>query len=68
MPYVKIEIAREGVTKEKKRALMKGVTDLVSNLLNKNPQLTFVVIQEYDPDDWSHAGEGVPVPRRGYDC
>jgi len=66
MPYVKIELPRESATKEQKRALTKGVTDLVSNLLNKNPQLIFVAIHKYDPDNWSHAGEGVPI--RGYDC
>jgi 4-oxalocrotonate tautomerase len=31
--------------------------------LNKDPQLTFVVIQEYDLDDWGHAGEQVSVLR-----
>jgi 4-oxalocrotonate tautomerase len=44
MPYVKIEVTREGVTREQKQALIKGVTDLVSDVLNKDPQLTFVVI------------------------
>jgi 4-oxalocrotonate tautomerase len=52
MPYIKIEVTREGVTREQKQALIKGVTDLMSDVLNKDPQLTFVVIQEYDLDDW----------------
>ena len=30
MPYVKIEITREGVTREQKQILIKGVTDLIS--------------------------------------
>jgi 4-oxalocrotonate tautomerase len=63
MPYVKIEVTREGVTREQKQALIKGVTDLMSDVLNKDPQLTFVVIQEYEPDDWGHAGEQVSVLR-----
>ena len=45
MPYIKIEVTREGVTREQKQALIKGVTDLMSEVLNKDPQLTFVVIQ-----------------------
>lgn len=45
MPYIKIEVTREGVTREQKQALIKGVTDLMSDVLNKDPQLTFVVIQ-----------------------
>ena len=64
MPYVKIEITREGTTREQKAALIKGVTDLISNTLNKDPQLTFVVIQEYDLDDWGHAGELVSELRK----
>jgi len=63
MPYIKIEVTREGVTRAQKQALIKGVTDLVSEVLNKDPQLTFVVIQEYDLDDWGHAGEQVSVLR-----
>jgi 4-oxalocrotonate tautomerase len=63
MPYVKIEVTREGVTREQKQALIKGVTDLISDVLNKDSQLTFVVIQEYNLDDWGHAGEQVSVLR-----
>jgi 4-oxalocrotonate tautomerase len=63
MPYVKIEVTREGVTREQKQALIKGVTDLLSDVLNKDAQLTYVVIQEYDLDDWGHNGEQVSVLR-----
>ena len=63
MPYIKIEVTREGVTREQKQALIKGVTDLMSDVLNKDPRLTFVVIQEYDLDDWGYAGEQVSVLR-----
>jgi len=63
MPYVKIEVTREGVTREQKQALIKGVTDLLSDVLNKDPQLTYVVIQEFDLDDWGLGGEQVSVLR-----
>lgn len=63
MPYIKIEITREGVTREQKQTLIKGVTDLVTKVLNKDPQLTHVVIQEIDLDDWGFAGEQVSVLR-----
>jgi 4-oxalocrotonate tautomerase len=63
MPYVKIEVTREGVTREQKQALIKGVTDLITDVLNKDPQLTHVVIQEIDLDDWGYAGEQVSVLR-----
>ena len=63
MPYVKIEVTREGVTREQKRALIKGVTDVVTEVLNKDPQLTHVVIEEYDLTNWGYAGEQVSVLR-----
>ena len=59
MPFVKIEVTREGVTKAQKQALIKGVTDLITEVLNKDPQLTHVVIQEHDLEDWGYAGEQV---------
>jgi len=63
MPYVKIEVTREGITREQKKRLIKGVTDLITDVLNKDPQLTHVVIQEVDLDDWGFAGEQVSVLR-----
>ena len=63
MPYIKIDVTREGVTREQKRALIKGVTDLITDVLNKDPQLTHVVIQEHNLDDWGIAGEQVSVLR-----
>ncbi|WP_298741504.1 4-oxalocrotonate tautomerase family protein [uncultured Chitinophaga sp.] len=63
MPYVKIEVTREGVTREQKQQLIKGVTDLITQVLNKDPHLTHVVIQEIALDDWGYAGDQVSVLR-----
>jgi len=59
MPFVKIEVTREGVTKAQKQALIKGVTDLITEVLNKDPHLTHVVINEHDLENWGYAGEQV---------
>ena len=63
MPYIKIEVTREGVTREQKQQLIKGVTDVITNVLNKDPHLTHVVIQEIELDDWGYAGDQVSVLR-----
>jgi 4-oxalocrotonate tautomerase len=63
MPYVKIEVTREGVTREQKQTLIAGVTKLITEVLDKDPQLTHVVIQEIELDDWGFAGEQVSVLR-----
>jgi 4-oxalocrotonate tautomerase len=59
MPYVKVELTREGVTREQKETLIKGITNLITDTLNKDPQLTHIVIQEIDLDDWGYGGEQV---------
>lgn len=56
MPIVTIQITREGTTPEQKAALIKGSTDLLADVLNKPPGLTFVIIQEVELEDWGVAG------------
>jgi 4-oxalocrotonate tautomerase len=56
MPYVNIKITREGVTPEQKAALIHGVTDLLVQVLNKNPSTTVVVIDEVEMDNWGIGG------------
>jgi 4-oxalocrotonate tautomerase len=51
MPIVTIQITREGATPEQKAAIIKGATDLLSDVLNKPPAWTFVVIQEVELED-----------------
>ena len=63
MPYVKIEVTREGVTREQKQQLIAGITTLITDILDKDPSLTHVVIQEIELDDWGFAGEQVSVLR-----
>lgn len=64
MPYVNIKVTKEGLTKEKKSALIKGVTELLQNQLGKNPQTTVVIIDEVDTDNWGIGGETVTDRRK----
>jgi 4-oxalocrotonate tautomerase len=64
MPYVNIKITREGATAEQKAALIKGVTQLLADLLGKNPATTVVVIDEVETDNWGIGGETVTVRRK----
>ncbi|EJF83800.1 4-oxalocrotonate tautomerase family enzyme [Bartonella elizabethae Re6043vi] len=59
MPYVNIKITNEDVTSEQKRQLIEGATQLLVDVLNKNPRTTVVVIDEVDTDNWGIGG--VPV-------
>lgn len=63
MPYVNIKITRENNTPEQKAALIRGVTQLLVDVLGKNPQTTVVVIDEVDTDNWGIGGDSVTVRR-----
>ena len=64
MPYVNIKITNENVTKEKKVKLIEGVTQLLVDVLNKNPATTVVVIDEVNTDNWGIGGECVTEIRK----
>ncbi|MGH6951473.1 MAG: tautomerase family protein [Vitreimonas sp.] len=59
MPYVNIKITRTGATAEQKAELIRGATELLQRVLNKNPATTVVVIDEVDTDNWGIGGESV---------
>jgi 4-oxalocrotonate tautomerase len=63
MPYVNIQITREGTapgraaaTPEEKAALIKGVSEVLLDVLHKPLESTFVVIDEVAPDNWGWGG------------
>jgi 4-oxalocrotonate tautomerase len=64
MPYVNIKITDEGVTQAQKRQLIQGVTQLLVDVLGKNPQTTHVVIDEVDTDNWGIGFDQVTELRR----
>lgn len=64
MPYINIQITREGVTLAQKEALIKGATDLMVDVLAKDPEATFVVIEEVDTDNWGQGGYTITQRRQ----
>ena len=64
MPYVNIKITDEGVTDEQKARLIEGVTNLLKDVLGKNPATTMVVIDEIPTDNWGIAGEQITQRRK----
>jgi 4-oxalocrotonate tautomerase len=63
MPIVTIQVTREGTTPdrdsvsaEEKAALIKGVSELLLDVLNKPLESTFVIIEEVDVDNWGWGG------------
>ena len=71
MPMVNVQITREGTspdrdapTPEEKAALIKGVSEVLLNVLNKPLDSTFVVIEEVPLENWGWGGLPVPELRR----
>lgn len=71
MPIVNIQVTREGttpehngVTAEEKQRLIKGVSELLLEVLNKPLESTFVVIEEVELENWGWGGLSVPELRR----
>ncbi len=63
MPIVTIQITREGTEgrcrrghREEKAALIKGVSQLLLDVLKKPLESTFVVIDEVDTGNWGWGG------------
>jgi 4-oxalocrotonate tautomerase len=64
MPYILVQVTREGVTREQKAKIIAGATDLMVDVLGKDPDETFVVIEEVDTDNWGRGGEMVTLRRQ----
>lgn len=57
MPYINIKVTGEQVTQEQKCLLIEGATQLVVDILNKNPKTTHVVIEEIPIGNWGVNGK-----------
>jgi 4-oxalocrotonate tautomerase len=64
MPYVSIRVTKTAITSDQKRALIRGATELLVKVLDKDPATTFVVIDEVETENWGVAGEPVTERRR----
>ena len=58
MPFVDVTITK-GATNEQKAQLIEGITDLMVNILEKNPASTQVMIKEVATESWGIAGRSV---------
>ncbi len=64
MPYINIKITKDGATPEQKALLIKGATQLLVDVLGKNPKTAVVVIDEVETDNWGIGGQTVTSLRK----
>lgn len=63
MPYINIRIT-SGATQEQKDALIRGVTQLMVDVLNKKPENTHIIIDEVPPENWGVNGVNTVIYRQ----
>ncbi len=63
MPFVNVRITRDGATREQKAQVIAEITGTLQRVLGKDPQLTHIVIDEVDTDNWGWGGETTTVLR-----
>ena len=56
MPFVNVKITRDGVTAEQKAQIVSEITATLERVLGKRPDLTHIVIDEVDPENWGYSG------------
>jgi 4-oxalocrotonate tautomerase len=57
MPYINLQITKDGVTTEQKAQIVAEFTQTLVNVLGKRPEHTHIVIQEIETDNWGFAGQ-----------
>lgn len=65
MPYINIKVTDEHVSARQKKQLIEGATQLLVEVLGKNPATTVVVIDEVNTDNWGVGGKVVSELRSG---
>ena len=65
MPYANIKLTREQnpITPEQKAELIKGVTQLLVDVVQRGPSTTVVVIDEVEMDNYGVGGETISQRR-----
>lgn len=56
MPYVRLEITDDGVTREQKARVVREFTETLGNVLGKRPEHIHIVIDEVPVENWGFAG------------
>jgi len=64
MPIVTIKTV-EGISLDEKRLLIERITDVMKEVLGKNPETTHIIIEEVPPENWGLRGKTVANIRAG---
>ncbi|WP_363798948.1 2-hydroxymuconate tautomerase family protein [Lysobacter firmicutimachus] len=63
MPYILIQATRDGLDAPRKAELIRRATQMMVDVLDKDPATTFVVVDEVEADNWGIGGHPVSARR-----
>ncbi len=64
MPFVNVKLVKDQVRNDKKQQIIEGLTDLIVSVMNRERDLTVIVIDEISPDCWALGGNAVKARDR----
>ncbi len=65
MPYVNVRVTKDqAITTAQKAQIVKEITQTLQTVLGKNPERTFVVIDEIELENWGAGGMLVSESRK----
>ncbi|MEM1164855.1 MAG: 4-oxalocrotonate tautomerase family protein [Planctomycetota bacterium] len=56
MPYINVQITKDGVTRAQKAEIVAQMTATLVDVLGKKPEHIHIVIDEIDVENWGYAG------------
>jgi 4-oxalocrotonate tautomerase len=57
MPYVNVKIVKQQVTPNQKDLLINGLMDIIVKIMDRDPELTVITLDEIDQRNWFIGGE-----------
>ena len=57
MPYINVQITKDGVSVEQKRQIVAEMTETLVRVLGKKPEHIHIVIDEIELENWGFAGK-----------
>jgi len=59
MPFVNVKVVKDQVNAEMKKKIIRNLTDLIVEIMNRERSLTNIVIDEIDYTSWSIGGKEI---------
>jgi 4-oxalocrotonate tautomerase len=68
MPYINVKFIKQQVNQQQKDALIAGLMDIIVKIMDRNPDLTVVTIDEIDQSNWIIGGKAIDVSMHDKVC